>query len=79
MSIPKGVDFCMHGRFYSRLKGSHAQSSGSSSSDESGCFLQVLMAAIELCEQWRYQSLVPTLQYSTRDMIRECASLFVLP
>ena len=27
-STPKVVDFCMHGRFYSRLKGSRAPSSG---------------------------------------------------
>ena len=28
-STPKGVDFCVHGRLYSRLKGSRAPTSGS--------------------------------------------------
>ena len=28
VSTPKGVDFCVHDRFYSRLKGSRAPSSG---------------------------------------------------
>ena len=27
-NTPKGVDFCVHVRLYSRLKGSHAPSSG---------------------------------------------------
>ena len=30
-STPKGVDFCVHGRLYSHLKGSRAPPSGSSS------------------------------------------------
>ena len=28
MSTPKGVDFCLHNRFYSCLQGSRAPSSG---------------------------------------------------
>ena len=33
VTTPKGVDFCVHGRLYSRLKGSRAPSSGRRTND----------------------------------------------